>query len=70
MNAAVFNSTGHPALNIPVGKLPPLDTRGTEPGLELPVGMQLVGRMFDEATLLQAGHTWEQAFDWRQNTNG
>src|SRR3712207_1107552 len=30
----------------------------------LPVGMQLIGRLFDEATLLRAAHAYEQATDW------
>lgn len=46
------NLTGHPALNIPVGF--------TE---DLPVGMQLFGDYFDEATLYQVGYAFEQATD-------
>ena len=30
----------------------------------LPVSMQLVGRHFDEATLLRAAHAYQQATDW------
>ncbi|MBM3469627.1 MAG: Asp-tRNA(Asn)/Glu-tRNA(Gln) amidotransferase subunit GatA [Armatimonadetes bacterium] len=30
----------------------------------LPIGMQLVGRAFDEATLLQAGYAYQQATSW------
>jgi amidase len=32
----------------------------------LPVGMMLVGRHFDEPTLLRASHTFEQAEPWAQ----
>jgi aspartyl-tRNA(Asn)/glutamyl-tRNA(Gln) amidotransferase subunit A len=31
---------------------------------ELPIGMQLIGRPFDEATLLRAAHAYEQSTDW------
>jgi aspartyl-tRNA(Asn)/glutamyl-tRNA(Gln) amidotransferase subunit A len=44
-----INVTGHPALSIPCG----LTTAG------LPIGLQLVGRHFDEATLLRIGHAFE-----------
>ena len=52
-NTAPFNTTGHPALSIPCGK-----SDG------LPVGLMLVGRHFDDATLLQAAHAFEQHVDW------
>ena len=31
----------------------------------LPLGMQLIGRPFDEATVLKAGHAYEKATQWR-----
>jgi aspartyl-tRNA(Asn)/glutamyl-tRNA(Gln) amidotransferase subunit A len=43
--------TGHPSLSIPCG----ITTSG------LPVGMQLIGRHFDEATLYRFGHAYEEA---------
>jgi aspartyl-tRNA(Asn)/glutamyl-tRNA(Gln) amidotransferase subunit A len=43
--------TGHPALSVPCG----LTAAG------LPIGLQLVGRAFDEATLLRIGHAFESA---------
>ena len=30
----------------------------------LPVGLQIAGRLFDEATVLRAGHAYEQATQW------
>jgi amidase len=52
-NVQPFNYTGHPGLSVPCGKVG-----------RLPVGMQLVGRWFDEATLLRAAYTYEHAVDW------
>lgn len=49
-NTAAFNATGHPALSIPCGW-----SEG------LPVGMQLVGRRWDEALLLRAAAAFEGA---------
>ncbi len=31
---------------------------------DMPVGLQLIGNYFDEATLLQAAHAFQQATDW------
>ena len=45
------NLTGHPSLSIPCGT--------TASGL--PVGLQLIGRHFDEATLYRFGHAYEEA---------
>jgi aspartyl-tRNA(Asn)/glutamyl-tRNA(Gln) amidotransferase subunit A len=49
-----FNLTGQPALSVPCGF-----TRGG-----LPIGLQLVGRPFDEATLFRAGAAYEAATNW------
>lgn len=45
---------GVPALSVPCGL--------TEGGL--PIGLQLIGRRFDEATLLRAGRAYERAGGW------
>jgi len=50
-----FNLTGQPALTVCAGF--------GEGGL--PVGVQLVGRPFEDATVLRAGHAYEQATSWR-----
>jgi len=34
-------------------------------GTGLPLGMQIIGRPFDEATVLRAGHAYERATTWR-----
>ena len=50
MRTIGFNVTGHPVLALPTG----LDH-------ELPIGMQIVGRHFDEATICQIGDAWERS---------
>jgi amidase/aspartyl-tRNA(Asn)/glutamyl-tRNA(Gln) amidotransferase subunit A len=51
-----FNFTGHPAASVPAG----LDKDG------LPVGLQIIGRRFEDMTVLQAAAALEQARPWRQ----
>jgi aspartyl-tRNA(Asn)/glutamyl-tRNA(Gln) amidotransferase subunit A len=48
------NLTGSPALSIPCGV--------ADEGL--PIGLQLTGRMFDEATLLRVADAYERLTDW------
>jgi amidase len=55
VNTAPFNCTGHPALSVPCGL-----SEG------LPVGLMLVGRRWEEATLYRAAEALEKAGDWRQ----
>jgi aspartyl-tRNA(Asn)/glutamyl-tRNA(Gln) amidotransferase subunit A len=50
------NLAGVPGLAFPVG----LDAAG------LPVGMQLMGQPFQEHTLFQAAHAYQQVTDWHQ----
>ncbi|OLN87416.1 Amidase [Colletotrichum chlorophyti] len=61
-NTAVFNVTGHPAMSIPVGFIPAKD----DPQVLLPVGMQIVGGLWQEKKVLSIGHAWETNFDWRE----
>ena len=49
LNTCSFDITGHPALTVPVG-----DSEG------LPVGMMLVGRHWEDATILGVAHAFEQ----------
>jgi aspartyl-tRNA(Asn)/glutamyl-tRNA(Gln) amidotransferase subunit A len=49
-----FNITGHPAMTVPCG----FGTDG------LPIGLQIVGRLHDEATLLRVGALYEASERW------
>ena len=49
-----FNLTGQPAASIPCG--------WSDAGY--PVGLQVVGKRFDDATVLQFCAAWERHFDW------
>ena len=55
-NTAPFDVTGHPAMSVPCGM-----SDG------LPVGMMLVGKHYDEATIYRAAHAFEQLGDWRNS---
>ncbi len=48
------NFTGHPAISVPCGF-----TRD-----KLPLGLQLIGRKFDESTLLRIAFAYERTHDW------
>lgn len=48
-NTCPFDVTGHPAINVPCG-----ESGG------LPIGLMLVGRHFEETTLLRAAHAFER----------
>ena len=52
-NTAPFDMTGHPAISIPCGK-----SNG------LPVGLMLIGRHFDDATLFRMADAFEQHVNW------
>ena len=50
----VFNTTGHPAMSVPAG----VDGNG------MPIGVQFVARLGDEATLLRLASALEVAMPW------
>ncbi|HYB44627.1 MAG TPA: amidase [Candidatus Methylomirabilis sp.] len=49
-----FNASGHPAASVPCG----FDGDG------LPIGLQIIGRPFDEATVLRVADAYQRATDW------
>nr|WP_247513678.1 amidase family protein [Bradyrhizobium sp. 157] len=51
----VFNVTGHPSVSLPLAQ-----SAGG-----LPIGIQIVGRFGDEATLVHVARDLEQARPWR-----
>jgi amidase len=54
-NTEAFNLTGHPAITLPCGM------RGG-----FPVGLQLIGKHLDEATLFKVARHFEEKFNWRE----
>lgn len=62
-NTAIFDVTGHPAMSLPVGFAPAKEDNS----VMLPVGMQIVGGLWQEQKILDAGLAWESACDWRQD---
>ena len=55
-NTRVLNFSGLPIISVPCGF--------TRSGL--PVGMQIIGRPSDEATVCRLAHAYEQATDWHK----
>ena len=53
-NTAPFDVSGHPAISVPCGVAD-----------DLPIGLMLVGRQFEDLTVLQAAHAVEASGDWR-----
>jgi amidase len=56
-NTSPFDCTHHPAMSVPCGMAG-----------GLPVGMQLVGKMYDESTIYRAAAAFEGALDWKKTT--
>ena len=54
----MINIAGLPSLALPCG----LDTQG------MPVGMQLIGRPFEEETILCAGHAFQSVTDYHKQS--
>jgi aspartyl-tRNA(Asn)/glutamyl-tRNA(Gln) amidotransferase subunit A len=55
-----INIAGIPSISVPAGFV----DGSTEE--QLPVGMQIMARPFDEASLLRVAYAYEQATDWHR----
>ncbi|MFM6993986.1 MAG: amidase [Sediminibacterium sp.] len=53
--SAITNLTGHPVVCVPTG----LDSKW-----QLPTGISFVGKLFDEATILNIAHQYQKATGW------
>lgn len=56
-NTFPFDLTGHPCLQVPCGMVD-----------GFPIGMQLIGRHYEEAALYKAAYAFEQDADWTSRT--
>ena len=54
-NTPQFNLTGHPAISVPCGA-----------DGDLPIGCQIVGRRFDDLTVLRVADALEKSADWQR----
>jgi aspartyl-tRNA(Asn)/glutamyl-tRNA(Gln) amidotransferase subunit A len=61
-----INLAGVPGLVVPCG----FSTAGAEAAAALPVGLQLIGKPFDEPTLLRVGDAYQRATDWHTRRPG
>lgn len=54
-NTGLFDATGHPALSVPCGLAD-----------DLPIGMMVIGRHWEDSTVLRAGQAFAAATDWTE----
>ena len=54
------NMAGLPAISLPCG------FHETDSNSKMPIGLQLIGNLLDESTLLRTAHAYEQATDWHK----
>jgi Asp-tRNA(Asn)/Glu-tRNA(Gln) amidotransferase A subunit family amidase len=59
-NTSLQNTTGHPALSLPAGRLPN----------RLPFGLQVTGPRFGDDLLLDLANSWEEAMPWPRVADG
>lgn len=54
------NMAGLPAISLPCG------FHESDSNSKMPIGLQLIGNLLDESTLLRTAHAYEQATDWHK----
>ncbi|MBI06044.1 MAG: Asp-tRNA(Asn)/Glu-tRNA(Gln) amidotransferase GatCAB subunit A [Rhodospirillaceae bacterium] len=54
-NTAPFDASGHPGMSVPCAM-----NNG------LPIGMMLIGKRYDDASVIQAAHAFEQGTNWKK----
>lgn len=59
LNTSGFNVTGHPAMSMPVGW-----GKAKDEEVKLPIGMQVVAKRFDEASIFMAAKAWQVGGKW------
>lgn len=68
-NTCQFNQTGHPALTLPIGRLTPKEGPAAgDAKVKLPVGLQIVGKWWEEGTVYRVAYAYEMRNDWKNNT--
>lgn len=65
-NGVLASITGFPAIVVPAGFSPPSDSAP----LNVPVGIELMGRPWSEPTLIQLAYSYEQASRHRRPPEG
>jgi aspartyl-tRNA(Asn)/glutamyl-tRNA(Gln) amidotransferase subunit A len=60
------NLVGLPGISVPCGFAGDSAAAASATTARLPVGLQLTGRMFDEATLLRVADAYERATGWHK----
>ena len=69
-NTCQFNQTGHPVITLPIGMLQPKEgpAANGDGSVRLPVGMQVVGKWWDEEMVYRVAYAWELSQDWKTMT--
>jgi aspartyl-tRNA(Asn)/glutamyl-tRNA(Gln) amidotransferase subunit A len=60
------NLAGLPGVSVPCGFAGGVGAEASAEAERLPVGLQLIGRMFDEETMLRVADAYERATPWHR----